>query len=351
MNDISALDKNFAYKAFSENGIVYRDIRMAPFSVYGIEWDDEVGYVRVPNALAIQIREQFAQLNRNVAGGRIRFRTDSDEIYVKCKISGSWRMTHMADAGSAGLDVYEVVDGKQKFLCPILPQKQTSDEWTERAKIPAGEHDIILNLPIFTSFTEILVGVKEGSHLSEGGKYKYEKPIVFYGSSITHGACASRPGNIYENMISRRFDTNYVNLGYSGNAKGEKPLMDYIAGLEMSIFVLDYDHNARDPEYLDSTHYAAYRTVRDAQPSLPIIMVTRPDYDKPGDSGKPYRDVVARTYEKALAEGDGNVYFVDGEKEFSTFVSDGLSVDGSHPNDLGFALMAQKIGDVIANLL
>ena len=351
MNDISALDKNFAYKTFSENGVVYRDVRSAPFTVYGLEWDDDLGFVRVPNDVAVQIGEQFAHLNRNVAGGRIRFRTDSEEIYVKCKISGSWRMTHMADAGSAGFDVYEVIDGKQKFLCPILPQKQTSDEWTERATIPAGEHDIIINCPIFTSFTEILIGVKEGSRICEGGKYKYETPIVFYGSSITHGACASRPGNIYENMISRRFDTNYINLGYSGNAKGEKPIIEYIARLRMSIFVLDYDHNARSVEYLLSTHYAAYKTVRDAHPHLPIIMVTRPDFDKPRESGKPYRDVVAGTYERAVAEGDENVYFVDGEKEFSTFVADGLSVDGSHPNDLGFALMAQKIGDVIAKLL
>lgn len=336
----------------SRSELVYYNVNCAPFTVYGLQRDEKNGYVRMPLEIAKQISKDFEGLNNSTAGGRVRFSTDSTVVSVKCKLNGSWRMTHMADVGTTGFDLYEARDGKQTFLGSVLPPRERVDEYSGKINLKhGGVRDLILDMPLFSGVSELLIGIESGSILRDGGKYKYKTPVVFYGSSITHGACASRPGNCYIGMLSRRFDTDYLNFGYSGNAHGEPIIFDYLSKLNMSIFVYDYDHNAQSVEMLRETHYNGYKIIRTKQPQLPIIMVTRPDYDNPACDGKPYRDVICDTYEKALAEGDTNVYFIDGEKEFKTFVADGYTVDCTHPNDLGFELMAQKIGDVIAKIL
>jgi lysophospholipase L1-like esterase len=193
--------------------------------------------------------------------------------------------------------------------------------------------------------------VAEGASLSEWkGEYTHQKPIVFYGSSITQGGCASTPGGDYAGRVSRKFDADYINLGFSGSAKGEEAIMKYIASLDMSVFVYDYDYNAPDAEHLRKTHYAGYRTVREAQPELPIIMMSSPNYDNIGHNMAERRDVIAASYERALAEGDTNVYFVDGKEHFATFNADECTVDGIHPNDLGFHRMAEALGSVIKQI-
>ncbi len=127
--------------------------------------------------------------------------------------------------------------------------------------------------------------------------------------------------------------------------------MEYIAGLDMSMFVYDYDYNAPSAEHLAATHYKGYKKVRDAHPDIPIIMASCPNFSNPLRDGKARRDIIASTYERALSEGDKNVYFVDGEKEFATFFDDGRTVDGTHPNDVGFEIMAKAFGDIAAKLI
>ena len=95
-------------------------------------------------------------------------------------------------------------------------------------------------------------------------------PVVFYGSSITHGAAAGRPGNTYENFISQKYNLDYVNLGFAGQAKGEVNMAEYIAGLRMCAFVCDYDHNAPDADYLEKTHYRFYEIIRESILIYPI---------------------------------------------------------------------------------
>ena len=112
-------------------------------------------------------------------------------------------------------------------------------------------------------------------------------------------------------------------------------MMAYIVGLDMSAFVYDYDYNAPDAAHLAATHYAGYRAVRAAHPELPIVMASRPNFDYSREDGGARRDIIAASYERAVAEGDTHVYFVDGAREYRTFVADGCTVDGCHPNDLG----------------
>jgi lysophospholipase L1-like esterase len=128
-------------------------------------------------------------------------------------------------------------------------------------------------------------------------------------------------------------------------------MMEYIASLPMSVFVYDYDYNAPTAEHLRETHYAGYRTVREAQPELPIIMMSAPNYDKTGYNAPERRDIIAASYARARAEGDENVYFIDGKVHFSTFNADECTVDGTHPNDLGFYRMAEAVASVLEKIL
>jgi hypothetical protein len=198
------------------------------------------------------------------------------------------------------------------------------------------------------------IGLHPDARLQAAKPYRDLAPILFYGSSIVHGTAASRPGCIYPAILSRELNVDFYNLGFSGNAKGERVLGDWMATLPMSVFVCDYDHNAPDLDHLKATHYALYETVRAKNPDLPYIMVTRPDYlthPRTWEEILRRRDVIMTSYLKAREAGDRNVYFVDGLSFNVGPHTYEMSVDGVHPNDGGFVRMADAIGTVVRHAL
>ena len=215
-----------------------------------------------------------------------------------------------------------------------------------------GEHTYYtLNMPHFAEVKQLSVGVAKGRRMERGLCYRNDRPVLFYGSSITHGAAAGRPGNTYENFISQRYYLHYRNLGFAGNAKGEPAMAEYVADCEMLAFVCDYDHNAPSVEHLAQTHYPFYETVRRKHPEIPYIMVSKPDFFRDPINNAKRRAVILESYNKAIASGDRNVYFIDGETLFDGDCSESCTSDGCHPNDLGFYRMANKIGSVLAQVL
>ena len=211
------------------------------------------------------------------------------------------------------------------------------------------EREILIHFPTYSSVERLEIGLDCGASLAPADGYSLAVPVVYYGSSITQGGCCSRPGNAYENTISRVLDCDHVNLGFSGSARGEQVIADYTASLEMSTFVLDYDHNAPTLEHLEATHHNFYKTVRAAHPCIPMIFVSRPQA-YPTDDDLRRRDIVRQSYEKALAEGDTTVSFIDGIEMMQGEGAEGL-VDACHPTDLGFAVMARRIGDELRRVL
>ena len=212
------------------------------------------------------------------------------------------------------------------------------------------EKEVVVNLPHHAEVTKVEIGVRIGSKLSLPTEYRHSKPIVYYGSSITHGFCASRPGTTYEAIISRKYDTDYINLGFSGSARGEQSVADYISTLDMSGFVLDYDYNAPDHEFLNETHYNFYETVRKANPNLPIILVSKPDFYMDYTSNM-RRAVIMKTFSTARFNGDNNIYYVDGASFFTEDYVGDYTVDTVHPTDRGFGQMAKNIGLNLARVL
>ena len=209
----------------------------------------------------------------------------------------------------------------------------------------------MIELPTYAGISSITIGFSEGAEIAAPLDRNHDA-VLFYGSSITQGASATRTGLAYTNIVARLLNVDCTNLGFSGSARGEQIMAEYIASKEMSVFVMDYDHNSATNE-LREMHYDFYKTVREANPDLPIVLVTRPIFtpEKTADD-QAREDIVRSTYEKALAEGDENIYFVKGY-DFFPFMSmaDLYMVDGTHPNDLGMYYMAKAVYSVVNEIL
>lgn len=207
-----------------------------------------------------------------------------------------------------------------------------------------------INFPSYCDVISLEVGIETDAEITEGEVYKNELPVVFYGSSITQGGCSSRAGNTYQNVISRRLGIDFLNLGFSGGCKAEETIVEYLSTLKMSTFVCDYDHNAPNTTYLRETHFPLYEKIRSKNPNLPYVMISLPGY-RNNPTAEERRRIIIDSYERALALGDRNVYFIDGRDFFTAPYEDLCTVDRCHPNDLGFALMADKIGAVLSKIL
>lgn len=346
MHDISAIDQNFKIETnINKSDIRFFDIKNEPFKVCGVAYENGK-YRRMPEAVAKNISGGVYALHTNTAGGRVRFKTNSPYISINAKMDNVGKMGHFTLAGSAGYDLYIKENGKEHYAKSFIPYLNISCGYEGVAEFGNTEmREITINFPLYSDVLELYVGISENAQLLSVEPYTIEKPIVFYGSSITQGGCASRPGNAYTAAVARRFDADHINFGFSGNALAEIEMTEYIKSIPMSAFVFDYDHNAPTLEYLESTHFRMFDTIRKANPDLPIIILSRPKYNACSYEEK-CRDIIYLTFERAKAAGDNNVYFLDGKQLMAMAGYEG-TVDDCHPNDLGFASMAKAIGDIM----
>ncbi len=346
MSTIDKLDQNFAVKTVIEDTLTFTDCKESPFQVYGLLSTEE-GFVRMPADIASKVNANVSVLFRNTAGGRLRFQTSSPKIAIRARMANIARMPHFSLTGTAGFDLYE----DNTYRGTFNPPYDVQTGYESMLTLPGSRlRNITIHFPLYSDVRSLEIGLSTGSSLQPAPAYSRPLPVVYYGSSITQGGCASRPGNCYENIISRRLDCDHINLGFSGGARGEDTIAAYIAGLSMSAFVYDYDHNAPDVDHLQATHNRLFQTIRQRQPLLPVIMVSRPQ-PNPGMDDYRRRSVILSTYQNALAAGDQNVYFIDGTMMLQAFGGDGGTVDACHPNDMGFQCMALAIGAVLEKIL
>jgi hypothetical protein len=348
MSSIDQIDKNFAVEtSLKETDIRFYDVRRDPFEVYGLyNYRTEPQFKRLPDEIGLNVNEGVSKLYLNTAGGRVRFSTDSQYVAIHAKMSSIGRMPHFAFSGSAGFDLFidEPQSGISRFHRPFMPDLKMTDGYESIIRFKTRElRHFTIHFPTYSNVHALFIGLQQDATLGGGMKYRDLPPVVYYGSSITQGGCTSRPGNIYQNVVSRRLRLDYLDLGFSGSGRAEDLIVDYMAGLPMSAFVSDYDHNAPNAEYLAKTHCKMYQRIREAKPDIPYIMMSRVDFDCGYDENVERRDVIIDTYRYARAQGDRNVYLIDGEGVFRGKYVDMCTVDGVHPNDLGFALMADAV--------
>ncbi len=355
---ITEIDPHLAVLTVQDSpDTVWYDVRQEPFSLYGFyEPIMSAVFRRIPEDVAQKVSPGVAQLARNTAGGRVRFSTDSAFILLDADMPSLCRFSHMPLTGSAGFDLYMDDEEKHEYIGTFLPPYEAEKGFSTRldidtARFGSGIHSFTINFPLYSDVNALRIGLQSGSALAEGQSYAPIAPFVYYGSSITQGGCASRPGNCYQNHLCRRFNTDYLNFGFSGNARGEAAMAEYLAGLNMSLFVCDYDHNEPTAQELEQKHFSLYRTIRDRQPEVPYLMVSRPDVHGHERECSERREVIRRSYEKAKALGDQNVWFLDGALLLAGPDAGECTVDTVHPTDLGFWRMARVLGDAIERIL
>ena len=352
MKTVTELDRNFILPPPEYPDAVFTDILSEPYTLYGvIPPTENEGFHRMPCDVAERVSENVGNLNYHTSGGRVRFKTDSPYICLSVKIKSDGRMPHFAFCGSYGFEMYEREETRYVLRGSFLPPIEKAESYGASVALPNERkmRDITIDFPLYSALYSVAIGLKKGSRLDRSPAYTVKKPVVFYGSSITQGACASRPGMMYPAVLSCILDFDYIDLGFSGSARAETTMAQYIADLDMSAFVYDYDHNAPDVGYLRATHHPFFERIREKNPSLPIVFLSRPQYEQSRDSDE--REAVIReTYEKAVSDGDKNVYFVSGRNLMDLAGNDG-SVDGVHPTDLGFYSMVRAVYPTLSSIL
>lgn len=346
MSDISLIDSNFQVKTnLDVEDIRFYNVLNAPFHVHGVFYENGK-FRRLPEKVAKTISDGVFALHTHTAGGRVRFKTDSPYVAIHVKMPIVGKMPHFALTGSAGFDLYANNNYISTFVVPF----NINDGYENIVHFQSKEmREITINFPLYSSVSELYIGISDQAALCFCQPYRFEKTIVYYGSSITQGGCASRPGMSYESIVSRRLNADYINLGFSGNAKGEDEIAEYISNLEMSCFVYDYDHNAPTVEHLKNTHEKMFKRIRKNNPDTPIVMMSRPKFYL--TKAEELRlDVIKTTYNNAIKNGDKNVYLIEGRKLMEMAGNEG-TVDNCHPTDLGFASMAKVVGDVLEKIL
>ena len=345
MFDIAKVDENLEVKtSIEKDDIKFYNINEAPFKIYGVTFEDG-RYRRLPEKVAQSVSKGVHSIHSSTSGGRVRFMTDSSYIAINVTMDKIVRDSRFALAGPSGFDLYSDNRYEKTFVPPY------DMENGYESVIELGEkklRNITINFPLYSNVLNLYIGVSKDAVLKSPAPYANSKPIVYYGSSITQGGCASRPGSCYPAIISRRFNYDYINLGFAGNAKGEDEIAEYIKTLDMSLFVYDYDHNAPSVEHLKNTHEKMFKTIRREKPNIPIIIMSRPKVNL-SEKEIERLHIIEATYKNALAAGDENVYFIAG-KTLVELCGDEGTVEGIHPTDFGFASIAKALGDVIENI-
>lgn len=346
------VDKNMLIETVvNEPDVKYHDVREEKiFSLYNFyEPYTEPIFRRVPADVAEATNPGVVRLCRETAGGRGRFSTDSQYVAIRAIMPVVGRNSHMTFIQSAGFDLYLDSATDSRFIKPFIPPVKMSNGYEQIVRFGSRKmRHFTIHFPLHSVVESLEIGLQEDAVIGPEMPYRNKLPIVIYGSSIVHGTGACRPGLAYSNILCRRMGMNVLNYGFSGNAKGEPAIAQWLAAQEMCCFVSDYDHNAPNPEHLAATHRPLYDTIREKHPDIPYIMISKPNIaTNLNEANEQRKDIILDTFRYAKAQGDRHVYYIDGESFFMGKYEYECTLDGVHPNDLGYVLMADGIEDTL----
>ena len=349
-------DPNFNIITTSKEGMVFKNVLDIPeILITGYPFMEENNnWHRLPNRIMPALPEQLQWVAAQPSGGMLHFRTDSRQFSIKVELERNEVSGQCSQNSLSGFDVYvnsgngNGYEFRQNLNVDGNPMEYTADL---AGDLPGGVCELKLYAPLQNPVGNVYIGIDEGASIYAPTPFDVSKPVLFYGSSITCGFCCSRPGLSYPAQITRALNAEMINFGFGGGALGEKEVAEAIASLDMSCFVYDYDCNAPTPEFLWDTHENFFRIIREAQPDLPIIIVSGVFYWKNDEFNEKRREAIEATYLHATAAGDKNVAFIDGGKLFPQDSWFDCTTDCLHPNDLGFMYMRNAIEPVVRHML
>lgn len=294
-------------------------------------------YDRFPISCKEKVREAVWTLSRHSTGITVRFFSNSASVRVKWELLNDAKMNHMAETGIKGIDLYyKKADGWQ-YVNTARPEGKTND-FLLISNMTSERREYKMYLPLYDGVTSLEVGIDSLAYISKPEKQK-SRPIVFYGTSITQGGCASRPGMVHSSIISRKLGVECINFGFSGNGKMEKPVAELISGIDALFYVIECSENMT-PGEINENSGPLLETIRKKHPVTPVIFVNNMIYEKSALDEMTVKSIAEKNEmcEKVFRDlkdaGYNNIYFID--KTGSLGEDHEATVDGVHLTDLGF---------------
>ncbi len=327
------------------------------WGVEGRAWEDEPRlrwFDRLPASAQGEVREAVWNLSRDSTGMMVRFETDATEIWVDYKLmNDDLSKPHMPATGVSGIDLYARDEsGTWRWVMVTKPDAREIKTAIIKGLAP-GKREYAAYLPLYNGVDHLNIGVPEGASF-KGLAPRDVKPIVFYGTSITHGACASRPGMVHTAILGRRLDRPVLNIGFSGNGRMEPEVGELLTRVDASVFIIDCNPNLRAEQVRERT-IPLVNQLRAAHPETPIMLVedrrNTNSWILPARSAHHDSNHAAlkEAYEMLKDSGMKKLYYLPGDNLLG---QDGEgATDASHPNDLGFMRQADEFEPVLRKAL
>jgi hypothetical protein len=344
-----------AQKAAPKPELVWHDVGTGSWDVEGRAWQNEKRlryFDRLPASAEASVPAAVWNLSRDSTGMVARFKTDADSIWVHYKLrSERIGMPHMPATGVSGVDLYardEADGGKWKWVQVTKPAQQEVRAALITGLRP-GLREYAAYLPLYNGVETLAIGVPPGAQF-ESLKPRQDKPVVFYGTSITHGASASRPGMVHTAILGRRLDRPVLNLGFSGNGKMDTSVGDLLARIDAAAFVIDCLPNMQ-PDLVRDRTIPLIKQLRAAHPTTPIILVEDRRFTNawitPAKSS--FHDdnhaALKAAHNTLVKEGVPNLHYIPGDALYGTDTEG--ATDASHASDLGFMRQADLFEPVL----
>jgi len=327
----------------------------AELEIDGLPWFGPNGgeFFRLPVSLQDKFRPPVWNLAMSPSGARVRFRTDSTALAVRLEWPSAPSMNNMHAFGQTGVDLY--TDGA--YRSTAIADKDAKPgkvyEHVYFSERPRSWREVTLYLALYKPVKVLGVGVDREARLEKARSFAVARPVVFYGTSITQGGCASRPGMSYQAILGRLLNIDFVNLGFSGNGKGEPEMAEAVSQIDASCYVLDFAQNNGTVASLREVYGPFLDRLRKAHPDTPILAIT-PIFStretSAGSGNEGMREHIRQVVSQRIGAGDRNLQLVEGTDLLGPSRSDGL-VDGTHPNDLGFQWMAAGLAPRLRGML
>jgi hypothetical protein len=339
--------------SFTEDtGVRWYDIRQ--LGVEGQGWQDvKSPYDRLPAKAEGKVRDAVWGLSRDSAGQCVRFITAATTIHARWTVTKDrLAMPHMPATGVSGLDLYARDDrGRWRWVAVAQP-KETTNTVVFADGVKPGPREYLVYLPLYNGVSSVEIGVPAASELVDAPDYPAERarPIVFYGTSITHGACASRPGMVHTAILGRRYQRPVINLGFSGNGRMELEVGELLTELDAAAYIIDCCPNLSGNDTAARTK-PLVEQLRKARPNTPIVLVEDRRYTdawlKPSKAERNDGNhrALRTAYEGLVAAGVKGLYYIHGDDLLGD--DNEGAVDSSHPNDLGFVRQAEAFAKVL----
>ncbi|MGD0778261.1 MAG: SGNH/GDSL hydrolase family protein [Candidatus Solibacter sp.] len=324
----------------------------------GLPWFGENGgqWIRLPVRLQNTLPKSVWSLGNSPSGGRIRFRTDSNLIAIRLEYPSGPDMANMHAFGQTGVDLYldGIYRGTAVAKKDSKPGEPVEQIYVDLKGQPRVEREAAIYLSLYKPVKVLAVGLDADARIRKAQPFAVSKPVVYYGTSITQGGCASRPGMSYQAILGRMLHLDFVNLGFSGSGKGEPEVARMVAEIDASAFVFDFAQNNLTAASLREVYEPFLNTVREKHPRTPIVVITpiansREALSADGEV-QGMRALIRNVAGKHIAAGDEHLQVVEGTDLLGPERADGL-VDGTHPNDLGFQWMAEGLAPRLRSVL